>query len=100
MLVKRYPTLLGGVGWCLIIVGLCWMLECSNEFITIQQYWISVPGPMILLRERKCWTMLDEKFEQKQTSSNLVQHRPLCLIVLFKRFNMLRLTGRKSSFFN
>ena len=27
-------------------------------------------------RERKCWTMLDEKFKQSQTSSNIVQHRP------------------------
>ena len=83
MLVKHYPTLLGGVGRCLIIAGLCWMLECSNESNTIQQCWISVPGTK--LWRTKMLKMLDEKFEQSQTSSNIVQQWPTCLVVLFKR---------------
>ena len=56
MLLKHYPTLLGGVGRCLINVGLCWMLECSNESNTIQQCWISVPGT-------KLWRIFDHANE-------------------------------------
>ena len=52
MLVKHYPTFMG-VGQCLISVGLCWMLEFSNDTITTQQCWIFVAGPMILITQAK-----------------------------------------------
>ena len=76
ILAKHYPTLLGGVGRCLICVGLCWMLECANESNTIQQCWISVPGLMILITQAK---MLDDVGRK----SNFIQHFP----TLFNMFD-------------
>ena len=60
------------------------MLESSNKSNTIQQCWILVPGPTVLIMRVKCW-MLDEKFEQIQTSYNIIQQGPTCLTVPFKR---------------
>ena len=91
-LVKHYPRLLAGVGWCLISVGLCWMLENSNESNTIQQCWISVPGT-------KLWCIFDHKNENVEwrwmkllnkvklhpPSSNTIQYYPTFFIVLFNR---------------
>ena len=77
MLVK-HPILLGGVRQCLISVGLCWMLECSNESNTIQQRADFSTRHKIMVyflsQKHKRWTMLDEKFELSQTSSNIVKH--------------------------
>jgi hypothetical protein len=33
----------------------------------------------------KCWTMLDEKFEQNQTWSNIIQHNATISNMVFKR---------------
>ena len=89
MLVKHYPTLLAGVGRCLISVGLCWMLECSNESNTIQQYLISVPGTIlwrIYMAQLKLWDDVGWKVWTKS------KHYPTCLMCCSSGSNMLRST--------
>ena len=90
ILIKHYPTLLGGVRQCLISVGLFWMLECTNESNTIQQCCISVPGTKLLhsfdqTNESvgRCWMKSLDKVKLQTTSSNNVQHYPTCMMVLF-----------------
>ena len=88
---KHYPTLLGGVGRCLISVGLCWMLECSNESNTIQQYWISVPGTKLWRifdqaneNVGRCWVKRLNNVKLHPTPSNMfncaVQMGPTCCV--------------------
>ena len=93
MLVKHHPTLLGGVGRCLISVGLCWLLECSNESNTIQQCWISVPDTKlwrIFENVGRCWMKSLNKVKLHPTSSNTVQRYSICLICCSNESNMLR----------
>ena len=73
-LVKHYQTLLGGVGRCLISVG-CWSVQTSRTPLTMLDFGTRHEiMAFFWSRERKCWTMLDEKFKQVQTSSKIVQH--------------------------
>ena len=88
MLVKYYPTLLGGVGRYFISVGLCWMLECSNESNTIQQCWISVPGTKLWRifdhangNVGRCWMKSLNKVKLHPAPSNTIQHVRACAYV-------------------
>ena len=76
MLVKHYPTLLGDVGRCLISVG-CWSVQTNPTPSNNVGFQYQTRNYCVFLsRERKCFTVLDEKLEQTQTSSSIVQHHP------------------------
>ena len=78
MLVKHYPTLLGGIGWCLISVGLCWMLECSNESMQYHPTMLNFSTRhemMAYFWPLARTKMLDDVGWKGWTKSNLIQHR-------------------------
>ena len=73
MLDKHYPTLLGGVGRCLVSVG-CWSVQTnarSSKNVGFQ-YQARKYSVFLITRTK----MLDEMFEQSQTSSNIVRNCP------------------------
>ena len=78
--------------WCWTVFDRCWLLECSNESNIIKQCWISVPGTKLWRifnhaneNGGRCWMKSLNKVKLHPTLSNIVQHYPTCLIVLFKR---------------
>ena len=76
MLVKHYPTLLDGVGRCLISVvldaGVFKRIEHRQTMLDFSTRH-EIMALFLITRTK----MLDEKFEQNQTSFNIVQHRPI-----------------------
>ena len=81
MLVKHYPTLLGGVGRCLISVG-CWGVQTNPTPPNNVgfQYQVQNYGVFLIMRTK----LLDDVEWKVWTKSNIVQHCPTYLIVLFK----------------